>query len=326
MGKKTSARKRRSHVKQKPTVSPTPDKGTYVQRTHKDTLFRYLFRDKKKLLQLYNALNGSSYQDTDKLIITTLENVIYLGYKNDISFLLDSMLCLFEHQGSWNPNMPLRGLLYFSRLYQDFIDSGGYNLYGSRLISLPFPQYVVFYNGTKERPEREILTLSDAFRMPAASYGAKLTPALECTALVLNINYGKNQELMEKCRPLLDYSRFIFYIRQKLAEGYSPESSVDLAVERCLKEDILTDALRAHRKEVTSMFLEDFDAEFHERSIRAESFEDGFENGFENGKENSRSRINTLNQKLLKDNRSDDLLRSTTDRDFQERLLKEYGI
>lgn len=259
MGKKTSARKRRSHVKRKPTVSPTPDKGTYVQRTHKDTLFRYLFRDKKKLLQLYNALNGSSYQDTDKLIITTLENVIYLGYKNDISFLLDSMLCLFEHQGSWNP---------------------------------------------------------------VGSYEAKLTPALECTALILNINYGKNQELMEKCRPLLDYSRFIFYIRQKLAEGYSPEISVDLAVERCLKEDILTDVLRAHRKEVTSMFLEDFDAEFHERSIRAESFEDGFESG----KENSRNRINTLNQKLLKDNRSDDLLRSTTDRDFQERLLKEYGI
>lgn len=84
MARKNSAKKHKKHAIQKPLVSPTSDKGATVQRTHKDTLFRYIFRDKKELLQLYNALNDSSYEDENGLLITTLENVVYLGYKNDL--------------------------------------------------------------------------------------------------------------------------------------------------------------------------------------------------------------------------------------------------
>lgn len=124
----------------------------------------------------------------------------------------------------------------------------------------------------------------------------------------------------------MDYSLFIFYIRQNLAEGYHPESAVDLAVDRCLEEGILTDILRTHRKEVTSMFLEDFDDEQYHQMLKKEGYKEGFDNGFDNGFDSGSDNINTLVQKLLADNRTDDLRRSTKDRQFQKKLLQEYGI
>ena len=284
--------KRKPHVK---AASLTPDKGTAVQRKHKDTLFRFIFRDRRKLLQLYNALNQSDYQDPNALQITTLENVLYLGYKNDISFLVDMTLYLMEHQGSWNPNMPLRGVLYFARLYRDFLEENGYDLYGTKLFELPVPRYVVFYNGKEEKPERQILRLSDSFpeerdfsAETAKGEGKELAdksspylppPALECQALVLNINYGNNLEFMNKCRPLLEYSKFIHRIRENIKAGHAPVEAANLAVEYCLANGILTDVMRAHRKEVVGMFLEDYDAELHYRTLRREGYEDGVEDG-----------------------------------------------
>ena len=187
MAKKTNHKphgKRKLHVQ---TASLTPDKGTAVQRPHKDTLFRFIFRDKKKLLQLYNALNQSDYQDPDGLQITTLENVVYLSYKNDISFLVD-------------------------------------------------------------------------------------------------INYGHNREFMKQCKPLMEYSRFIHCIRKNIQNSCSPTEAADLAVEYCLANGILTDVLRAHRKEVVGMFLEDYDEELHYRTLRREGYEDGYDDGIEEGK------------------------------------------
>lgn len=272
------AKKRKTaRVKRMLPASRTPDKTAPVGvgRTYKDSLFRLIFRDKKNLLQLYNALNGSEYQDENLLEITTLENVIYLGYKNDVSFLLDSALCLVEQQSTWNPNMPLRGVWYFARLYREYVEERGLDYLGKKLLELPFPQYIVFYNGTTRKPEREILSLTDSFQAPQHLSKDLAIPALECRALVLNINYGKNRELLEKCRPLLEYSRFIYYIRENLEEGISANKAVDLALDRCLADGILTEILQKHRKEVAGMFLEEFDKEKHERWIRRESYEEG---------------------------------------------------
>lgn len=324
MGKKP--RKKKIHVKRKHIPSLTPDKGTSVRRTYKDSLFRFIFQDRQKLLQLYNALNGSSYQNAEDLVITTLENIIYLGYKNDFSFLLDWVLFLAEHQGSWNPNMPLRGVFYFARLYKDFVDASEYNLYGTAQIPLPFPQYVIFYNGTAEHPEREILRLSDSFQVPDYINEKFKEPALECKALVLNINYGKNKELLEKCRPLLDYSHFIYCIRQNLAKGFTLEKSVDMAIEFCLKNDILSDVLRAHRKEVISMFLEAADDERYWKLTLRDLSEKSRAEGQREGRREGQERLNRLNEYLLRDKRMDDLHRSFTDTAFQETLFKEYGL
>ena len=312
----------------------TPDESTYVQRTHKDRLFRFIFRDKRKLIQLYNAINGTSYKDVEGLIIYTLENVIYLGYKNDVSFLLDWALCLMEHQSTWNPNIPLRGMLYFARLYRGYLEMLDLNIYGTKMIELPFPQFVVFYNGTNERPEKEICYLSDAFKKPENLSGELAVPALECRAVVLNINYGKNRELMEKCKPLLDYSRFIYYIRENISKGHSPQKAVDLAVERCLEEDILTDVLKQHRQEVVSMFLDEYDDELFTRRMyehlardsREEGLKEGRETGLKEGMKAGMKVGTELARRLIEDNRQEELLRTFTDEALQKKLLKEYHL
>lgn len=236
--------------------------------------------------------------------------MVYLGYKNDVSFLLDWVLCLVEQQSTWNPNIPLRGVLYFARLYREFVAKNQYDLYGTTQIPVPFPQYIVFYNGTRKRPEREVLRLSDAFLKPVHLAEEFAAPALECCALVLDINYGKNQELLEKCKPLLDYSRFIHYIRENIKQGLSAENAVDEAVTRCLKEDILTDVLTAHRREVVGMFLEEYDEELHNRTLRKEGHEDGIAD------------LNTLAQKMIADNRVEELLCSFTDKQLQKDFLR----
>ncbi len=171
---------------------------TNVTRSYKDSLFRMVFREKKELLSLYNAINGTDYRDPEQLTITTMENVLYIGLKNDVSFLIEDVMNLYEGQSSWNPNMPLRGLFYISALYQGYLKEHHLDIYSSAQLRLPLPQYIVFYNGTKEEPDRHTLRLSDSF------IKQEKEGCLECTALVLNINYGHNRTLMEACRKLHD--------------------------------------------------------------------------------------------------------------------------
>ena len=92
-----------------------------VKKNTRIRFFRMLYNDREKLLELYNALNGTVYEDTGDLEICTLENAIYMGFKNDVSFLFDSEMCLYEHQSSFNPNMPLRDLFYISRQLQKYV-------------------------------------------------------------------------------------------------------------------------------------------------------------------------------------------------------------
>lgn len=244
-----------------------------ASREHKDTVFRIIFRDKKKLLQLYNALNDSQYEDEQDLMVTTLDSVIYLSYKNDTSFLLDHVMFLGEHQASWNNNMPLRGMFYFARLYQEYVDACGYDLYSSKEIPLPFPMYVVFYNGLIEKPEKSVLKLSDALQIPEQYRIGKewREPAIECTATVLNINYGRNKELLAKCQPLMEYAKFVYYVRENQHAEMDIKSAVITAIDQCLEEKILVKELTAYRKEVIDMFiLEHYDEEFHRRKQREE--------------------------------------------------------
>lgn len=135
----------------------------FVRKQYKDELFRKVFQNKKDLLDLYNALNNTDYKDPDALEITTIDSVIYMSFKNDLSFMIGSVMNLYEHQSTFNPNMPLRGLSYFARLYETYLSRYGLNVYGSKLIRLPVPQYIVFYNGRTNQPDEQELKLSDAF-------------------------------------------------------------------------------------------------------------------------------------------------------------------
>lgn len=240
-----------------------------TRRSFKDSLFRKVFSGKEELLQLYNAVNGSDYKDSQALIITTIEDVLYLGMKNDVSFLIDEYLNLYEAQSSRNPNMPLRGLFYFSQLYQGYVAEHQLDVYSKKQLDLPAPRYVVFYNGTRDEPDRSEMHLSDSYHQPEGSV------CLECTATILNINYGKNEELMKNCRKLYEYAYLVESVRLYLNQGLVFTAAVDAAVRNCIEHDILKSFLLKHRGEVKSMILEEDLTEFHIKCEKKLSFEEG---------------------------------------------------
>ncbi|MBQ2313555.1 MAG: hypothetical protein II187_01470, partial [Treponema sp.] len=185
------------------------------KREYKDRLFKAIFgRDteesKRWRLDLYNALNGTNYTDPDALTLTTIENVIYITMKNDISFLIGSQMNLYEQQSSFNPNMPLRGLMYFAQLYQMNLSERGEDLFGSRLVTIPAPSFVVFYNGDKKLSDVSKLRLSDAFE-PAGS-----TEGFEWTATVINIGGNHSEGLQKKCKSLYAYCSYVNRVKQNL--------------------------------------------------------------------------------------------------------------
>ena len=159
---------------------------TSPNRLYKDRLFKMIFNDKTELLKLYNAINGTHYNDPAKLIITTLENAIYMTMENDLSFIIDMRLTLYEQQASINPNLPLRFLMYITDIYSAY--TRDMNLYGSKPLQLPPPSFVIFYNGTLKQPDRKEYYLSDLFH-PSAE-----PPSLELKAVMLNINKGHTVE------------------------------------------------------------------------------------------------------------------------------------
>ena len=226
----------------------------HVQRNYKNGLFLMIFGNKPALLRLYNSMNGSNYKNPDDLIINTIEGVLYLGMKNDVSFIFNNELNLYEAQSTWNPNMPLRGLFYFSRVYEGYIAEHELNIYSKRLIQLPTPKYVVFYNGTKDDGDSRILKLSDSF-----IHNETQEACLECTVTMININYGHNKKLMDSCRDLFEYAFLIEEIRKNLRLGTPLASAVDQAVEVCINEGILKTFLLRHRAEVKNVILEEFD-------------------------------------------------------------------
>ena len=188
-----------------------------LNREHKDRLFRFIFSNKENLLSLYNALNGTAYNNVEDLEVTTMEDVIYIDMKNDVSFLLDCELNLYEHQSTFNPNLPLRGLLYFGKQYNKYVEKNKCNIYGTKLIELPTPKYVVFFNGKDMEEDKRILRLSDAF-------SKKEEGCMEVEAIMLNINYGKNREIMDKCHMLKEYAILIDKIKH-YSKAYSMEES-----------------------------------------------------------------------------------------------------
>jgi hypothetical protein len=301
---------------------------TTGNRRHKDSLFRVIFKEKQALLSLYNAINQSDYQNPEELEVTTIEDILYMGMKNDVSFLIDSYINLYEAQSTWNPNMPLRGLFYFSRLYAGYVSSKKLDIYSSTQLKLPTPQYIVFYNGTREEDERTELRLSSSYIKSGKGN------CLECVATVLNINYGHNEPLMQSCRLLYEYSYLVRKIREFVSHGQTLESAIDMAVADCIENGILEEFLLKHRAEVKMMILSEYNEELHLKNEREIAREEGIRLGKEAGRKagleagilHGENRLNALYQHLIHDNRFDDLKRVPTDRDFQEKLMVEYNI
>lgn len=230
-------------------------------RTQKDRMFRMLFAEKKELLSLYNAINGTAYTKEEDLQITTLENALYMTVKNDVSCILDMHLELYEHQSTVNPNIPLRDLDYVARSFERLIV--GKDVYSARPIELPNPKFIVFYNGKREQPARREWRLSDLYHFKEEE------PRLELVVTQININPGCNDDLLEQCPTLKDYVQYTECVRKHEAE-MSYAEAVELAVDECIQKGILEKFLRKNKAEVVSMSLFDYNAALHEQTLREE--------------------------------------------------------
>lgn len=249
--------------------------GVKVNNNYKDMVFRLLFKDKERLLGLYNALSGRHYRNPDRLEIVTLESAVYIGMKNDLAFLIDMNLYLFEHQSTVNENMPLGFLHYVSAEYEKLTVED--NLYKEKAVRIPAPHFMVFYNGTKFCKERQELKLSDAF------WTVEEKPELELRVQVLNINTGYNEELKEQCQILREYMQYVNKVRG-YTEEMSIEKAVDQAVDECIRQGILKKFLLENKAEVRRMSIFEFDEEAYRRAIKEDAYEDGFLNGKTEGK------------------------------------------
>ena len=226
-----------------------------INNQHKDRLFKFLFGNPENrlwTLNLYNAINNSKYDDPENIQFNTIEEAVYLGMKNDVSFIIMSELNLWEHQSTYNPNMPMRFFIYAAKLYEKYIASSEYYPYSSTIQPAPKPKCICFYNGTTSQPERKELRLSEAFGSEAD---------IEVKVTMLNINYGMNAELMKSCKPLEEYSWLVDAVRhyQKIMKNI--EQAVDVAISEMPDDFLIKKFLIANKAEVKGMFLTEYDQE-----------------------------------------------------------------
>ena len=237
-----------------------------VNRIYKDRLYKMIFNDKSELLKLYNAINGTHYDDPAMLTITTLDNAIYMTMENDLSFIIDMRLALYEQQSTVNPNLPLRFLMYIADIYSAYVKD--MNIYSSKKLQIPLPSFIIFYNGVQSQPDKSEFLLSELFHPTTDE------PALELKAVMLNINKGHNQELMNACHTLRDYSEYVARIRT-----YSGElpfaDAVEKAITECIQENILRDFLLKNRAEAKAMSIYEYDEAKTMRMFRDEGYEEG---------------------------------------------------
>ena len=248
-----------------------------TKRKYKDSVFTSLFSDKKRLLELYNAIKGTSYKNPNLISINTLDGVLFPNRQNDISFTIgDKVVVLIEHQSSVNENMPLRALIYVGRTYEKIIDRRA--IYRSTLLSIPTPEFYVLYNGAKDYPDEMTLKLSDAFRNAGIPDTGKL-PSLDLIVRVLNINKGHNEKILEKCDVLRGYSAFIGQVRVKQQAGLELQDAIMSAIDFCVANGILAEYLESHSSEVRNMIFTEFNIE----EAKEVWFEEGMEKGMEIG-------------------------------------------
>ena len=236
-------------------------------REHKDRVFKFIFgnpNNKQWTLDLYNAINSSHHTDPEAIEFNTIEDAVYMGMVNDASFIITFEMNLWEHQSSYNPNLPLRILIYVAKLYEKYILTNKIYLYSSTLKRIPRPKCICFYNGTDEQPEKKILKLSDAYDGVGD---------VEVTVTMLNINYGKNKELMKACKPLQEYSWIVNEIRQN--PGDNLEEIIDAVINRMPGDFVIRNFIIGHKAEVKGMLLTEWDQEKVLQQEREDSRKEG---------------------------------------------------
>ena len=247
-------------------------------RRYKDSVFVDLFGEdkdaKENFLSLYNALHGTHLDGSTELRPLRLEHVMYMSFCNDVSCLIDNkIIVLAEHQSTINENMPVRFLEYVSRLYEQIQNPR--DRYSRKLKQIPTPEFYVFYNGEEKYPAKAELKLSDAFTVKSAK------PSLELLVKVMNINYNKDNELLEKCKPLQEYTLFVEAVRRHIR--LDRENGFKDAIKECIQNGILREYLERKSREVMNMLIAEYDYDTDIAVQREESLSIGIQRGIAQG-------------------------------------------
>jgi hypothetical protein len=282
----------------------------------KDTLFRSLFSDERAFLSLYNAVSGANYGDDTEVVINTLSETLFSSRKNDVSGLVDfRLLILKEQQASINENMPFRCLSYVASLFENAVTDKA-AVYRKALVKLPRPVFIVLYTGTAPCPDRKTLKLSDAFEKVEGNDSVNL----ELTVEVININKGRNEEIVNRCGPLRGYMEFVDRVRTNQARlkaekpGMKREAALEravaLAVSYCKEHDILKDFFENLSPEEANMLTTEWNLEDALRVREEEAWE---ETRMETRKEGRDMVFNIVNQARSMDELKEMLEKSFSD-------------
>ena len=252
---------------------------TYANTKYKDTFFRYLFKEKAGMLELYNALFDDCLTDESEIEDCTIEDVFTRQMKNDLAFRVRKkrVIVLTEHQSTLNENMPLRFLMYLGRTYNQMMTTNA--VYKERRIELDAPE---FYNGDRNQKEYWEMHLSDAF-----PEGVEVN--IDLKVKVYNINYGKNSKLLQQTKLLSGYSYFVDKIKHLCKNGSELKEAIDIAVRECIKEGVLTDQLTYLGSEVVGMFATEFNMDEAVKVWKEEAREEGLEEGIKEGRKEGQS-------------------------------------
>lgn len=292
---------------------------------------------------MYNSLSGTNYTNPDDITITTIDDVIYMGMKNDLSYIVTDKVSLFstvninEHQSTENPNLPVREFLYAARLYDKYLKVNKKNQYSSKLIPLPIPKLVVLYNGLADVPDESVLKLSDAFKaqikenlvssgeaVDTISEGElekkveqifeQASPDIEVNVRMINVNYGRSRAVLSACESLNEYAWLVEQIRSNIKAGMEIEKAANKALDDMPDNFELKEQLMAHKAEVTGMWLSEYNEEETLKQVKEEGIEIG------------EQLLCTLINKLESLGRSGDISRATTDQAFRESLYVQFGL
>ncbi len=276
-------------------------------REVKSSAFTAYFSYPENAAALYNALEGSDVQPED-IIYETLSGVLFMARKNDMAFSVKRrVLVISEHQSTLCLNMPLRNAIYYGRTMEKLIEPKA--LYKNNLIQIPTPEFYVFYNGTDTYPTEGYLKLSDAYLENEAE------PMLELKTKIININLESAHPLLEKCRPVYEYSYFIQQIRNYQALGSTRDTAITQAIDDCISKKIMTDFLLEHGSEVVNMLFTEFNMEDALEVRGAEKFAEGKGVGHKEGKEEG---LRILIESYLEDSVSSDIIVA--------KLVKKYNL
>ena len=247
-----------------------------VKNNYKDNTFCALFSEKKNLIELYNALSGSSFDMDTPVEIVTLDNTFFGDRENDLSFIIDNRwIVLAEQQSTLCPNIPLRMLVYVARQYENLVFSR--DIYSRKLLKIPTPELYVFYNGPQDAPVEQEMKLSDAFMAECDKI------AIEVTVKFINVNYEKGAEILKGCKTMKGYSLLLHMIREECEATGELKTAIEKCIRKCVEEGIIADFLKEHGGEVMSFLFEKLTREECEAIREADGFEEGYAKGIEKG-------------------------------------------